>query len=134
MKTTLNLYSPTLQRTAHYYGDVVRAMLFAAGLLMLIGLPYFTQQGLIPLPVFGSIGLILIIGLIAGAINPLQPVVMIINVVVSLVSLLSFEFYAVQSYGDSQWLFFLVNQCLAILFFFTFYYGTKSLRGYLLSK
>lgn len=114
----------------HYYGNVVRAMFFGAGLIMLLGLPYFVNMNLIPVPIFFSVATILLLGLFAGIINPIQPVTIIIDFIVSLAGLLVFENYALASFNANPWAFFLVNQALAILFFVSLYYSTKSLRGY----
>ena len=129
-----DLTTPKRQHIQHYYGDVVRVMFIAAGLLMLISLPYFTDLNLIPVPLFVAVGAILLVSVLAGVMNPLQPVLMFFNLIVSLSGFAIFESYAVESYLANQALFFLVNQLLAALFFFALYYSTKTLRGYFLRK
>lgn len=116
--------------TEHYYGDVVRVMFMGAALLMIIGLPYFTQQGLLPVPLSVSIFGIVVLGVLAGLINPRQTYTIILNFAVALTGLLFFEYYAISNFLDNQTAFFIANQCLAILFFVALYYATKTLRGH----
>lgn len=118
---------------AHYYGDMVRALFLSGAVLMLVSLPFFTN--LIPVPATLAILIILAIGTIAGLTNPRQKLVMILNVSISTIAFMIFEYYATvafRSYSLSN--FFLLNQTLALIFFVAFYYSIKSLRGSLLDK
>lgn len=117
------------QFVPHYHGDVVRVLFFVAGIIMLIGLPFF--KDLIPFSLNISILSILVLGLIAGFTNPRQMWVAIINVLISLAGFIIFEYYAVTSFDPST-LFFWTNQALALIFFLTLYFSTKTLRGFLL--
>lgn len=120
--------------TRHYYGDVVRFLFIAAAIIMLITLPFINQR--LPVPLAFSLIAILMFGLIAGLTSPLQKNTLIINTGVSLVSLVVFEYYAVNSYLKYSALdaLFIVNQLLAIIFFFALYYSTKTLRSKLFEE
>lgn len=118
---------------AHYYGDMVRALFLAGAVVMLVALPFFTN--LLPVPATIAIFIILAVGTIAGLTNPKQKWVMILNVLISTMAFIVFEYYATvafTSYSVSN--FFLLNQTLALIFFVAFYYSMKSLRGSLLDK
>ncbi len=121
--------SPT-HRPAHYYGDRVRRILFAAGMVMAIGLPLFSDKinfGFF-LPVLG----ILALNLFAGLTNPKQVMTILIDLVISFLGLAFFEliayfdFATFQDWGD---MYFWFNQTLAVLFFISLYFSVKTLRG-----
>lgn len=117
----------------HYYGNIVRGLFFAAGLVMLISLP--TYNSALPVPLYVSILAILTIGLIAGLTNPKHLWAAKINVAVAVIGLAVFEYYAVGYYpnpvdADLFW----INQFLALDFFVALYYSTKTLRAMLINK
>jgi len=119
---------------AHYYGDIVRKLFFAAAILMLAGLPFFADR--LPVSTIESLVIIVAIGFFAGLTNPVEPFPAIINTLTSAVAVVVFEYYAVLNYqlnsvGDSL---FLVDQALAIIFLFALYYGTKTLRAMIVDK
>lgn len=118
-----------IERGTHYYGDLVRKLFIVAGMIMIIGLPIFKDS--IPFPIYSSILGILIIGLLAGWTNPVQKWISMADIFISLIGLIIFEYYAIIDFQNSYWIIFPVDQLLAIIFFFSIYYGTKSLRGFL---
>lgn len=119
--------------TKHYYGDVVRFLFLLAAAIMLISLPFLNNN--LPVPLIFSITTILSIGVLAGFTNPLQRTTAIINTGVSAISLVTFEYYAVNYYLDfSLSEMFVVNQILAFIFLFALYYSTKTLRAMLVQK
>jgi hypothetical protein len=113
----------------HYHGDYVRALIFTAGLLMLIGLPYFQNE--INLPIYFSIIAVIILVFLAGLTNPKQVWIAYVDFVVSLLGFSIFEYEAVVGFGSNQPLF-LINQTIALVFFFALYFSTKTLRGFFL--
>lgn len=116
----------------HYYGDIVRRLFIVGALIMLVGLPFFNI--LLPVHVFFSILAIVIITVVAGIMNPIHKTMAIIELFVSIIALLIFEYYAVgyfTSFGRWHPLF-LINQGLAILFFAAVYFSSKTLRGILM--
>jgi len=123
----------------HYYGDVIRIIFVIAGVVMLFMLPFFTV--LIKSPVVISILAILVLAIIAGALNPTQLSVIVLNTLAAVVGCAVFEYYAVSIYispvlSDLELSrqFFWANQILALLFFIAIYLGVKSIRGKVLSK
>ncbi len=120
--------------TRHYYGDVVRFCFLLSAAVMLISLPFLNNR--LPIPVFFSLLAILAIGIFAGVTNPLQKSTAAINLAVSAIALVAFEYYAVKSYlmYSITDLLFIINQLLALIFLFATYYSTKTLRAKLLDK
>jgi hypothetical protein len=119
------------RETPHYYGDIVRVLFLTAGLVMLVSLPFY--HNLTQLPLIISIMIILGMGLLAGLTNPKVIYVIVFDVAISLCALFITEYFAVV-YFHEQILYSLINQGLAILFFISLYYSSKTLRGFFIRK
>jgi hypothetical protein len=99
-----------------------------AGVIMLLTLPFFTS--LIPEPFFFSILAVLMLILLSGLMSPRYKGLVAISMIVSAGAFLIFEYYAIsvsKTLGIES-PFFLINQLLALIFFFATYFGTKSTR------
>ncbi len=118
-----------LKRIPHYYGDVVRIIFVIAGLTMLIFLPIF--KDLVVVPISSVILVIICIDLFAGLTNPLQKWISLVNLIISLSAFIIFESIAVDYFSTSEKLYASVNQFLALLFFLSLYFSTKTFRGFL---
>ena len=117
----------------HYYGDVVRKLFVLAALIMIVTLPFL--EDLLPVPLFVSVIVILGIGIAAGLMNPRQMGIAVFELVVSVVALMVFEYYAVQAFVTNIGeLAFWTNQALAVIFFFALYYSSKTVRGMTLRR
>lgn len=122
----------------HYYGDITRKLFLVAGLIMLIMYPVFSSM--IELPFYASMFATVIVAFLAGLQNPRQRIITIFNTVVAVLGCLMFEYEAVKFYLETapatsyDWLFFIINQGLALIFFFAIYYSSKTLRGALLKE
>ena len=112
---------------SHYYGDAVRKLFLAAGVIMLVALPFFNQ--LLPVSVTTSLLAVLVISVVAGLTNPMQRWVMVLDVLLSLAAALVFEYHGIVGYTTSPLFLFLTNQALAIIFFFALYLSVKTLRS-----
>jgi len=121
---------------AHYYGDTIRGIYIVAGLFMILGYPFFSN--LLGLPIVIPVVAILMLGIFGGLLSPNQSWVMKVNVVISVIALFVFEFYAVQSFNGgirgAGPVFFWGNQILAFLFFIAVYLSVKTVRGVVLKK
>lgn len=115
----------------HYYGRQIRALFIASAIVMLLTLPIF--DGLIPFSGLFSMGMIIIVGFLAGLLSPLARSVVVLCTIASIIGGVTFEYEAISAFwrinGALEFWFFAVNQLLAILFFFALYYGSKTLRG-----
>jgi uncharacterized membrane protein len=111
----------------HYYGDTIRRLFIFAAAFMLVSLPIL--QASVPFPLYISIIAILVIIACAGFIAPPQKFVIIMDMVVSVIAVIVFEYYAVRSYLSGNSSFFGANEILAITFFIAIYYATKTVRG-----
>ena len=104
----------------HYYGRLVRKFFLFGGIVMLVSLPFFSN--IIPGNPKISLFAIVAIGLAAGLINPLMRLAVLFNVLVSIVAMVTFEYEAIILYSSVssavEWLFFGINQILALNFFF----------------
>ncbi len=111
----------------HYYGDIVRRLFLAAGVVMIFSLPFVYQ--FIPLPFILSILTIFGVVFFAGLLSPIQRWLIVHNVMISAGPFILFEFYAVSAYLAADESFFLVNQVLALIFIFALYFSSKTVRG-----
>lgn len=118
----------------HYYGDTVRRLFIFAAVVMLVGLPFFADR--LSAPLVLVLFAILLVALFAGLTNPRQQWVAVLNIGISLIVLIVFEYYAIMFYaeGGSFQLLFWIVQVLAVSFLFALYFSVKMLRGMLLSK
>lgn len=122
---------------SHYHGDIVRVVFLIAAFIILFTLPTF--QSLLNIPILTSIIVILILGVAAGLTNPLKKWSATINVVISVVGFLIFEYSAVLLYqgqidSTKNVAFFLTNLILGLLFLISLYFSVKTLRGELITK
>ena len=116
--------------TSHYYGDVVRVLLLAAGAIVLVFSP--SHPDLMPLGTFPVVIIALLSVLLAGLTSPKQTWVMFANAAVSAVGVVFFEYIAIlqyQSVQSIQDIVFVLQQLIAVIFFFALYYASKTLRG-----
>lgn len=118
----------------HYYGDIVRYLFLAAGIIMLITLPLF--QSLIETPLMVSITGIAVLGIAAGLTNPQQVVSAVVNFVISIVGFITFAYSATTSFQGKieNDKFILTNIILAAIFIFAIYFSMKTMRSRLLNK
>ena len=114
----------------HYHGDIVRVVFFIAGLIMIVGLPLFKEE--INFPIYFSIFATMVLVILAGLTNPKQMWIAYLNLVVSLVGFVIFEYEAATKFDDLTSSFFIINQILALLFFTALYFSVKTLRGFYL--
>ena len=124
--------------TYNYYGDKIRGLFMIAGVLMVIGLPFFAK--IIDLPVTISIIAFLALAILGGFLNPIQKWIIILDSVVSVLAFAGFEYYAVHTYVNmtpntpiEMW-FFWFNQIFAVLFFIAIYLSMKTVRGRLMAE
>lgn len=118
---------------AHYYGDVVRKLFFAAAIVMLAGLPFFSDR--LPVTTIWSLVAIVTIGFLAGLTNPVKQPPAWINTITAAIAVFIFEYFAVmtyQSYGSDM--LFWSDQLLAILFLVALYFSTKTLRAMMIEQ
>lgn len=120
------------QRTylRHYYGDIVRRLFLAGGVVLLVLIPW--QKDIFPVGSFGLIFLVIIFAIIAGLTNSRKRWIATLNVVTAALALLIFGYFAIDAYTreeDKFSIFFIARQILALLFFFALYYSAKTLRG-----
>ncbi len=116
---------------AHYYGDIVRKLFLAAGLIMIATIPFFTELTGVPFTI--SIIAVTLMAFLAGLQSPNKFWVTRINTVASAIGFGLFQYKAIIYYLAStpetiSWLFFVVNQLLAVLFFISLYYSAKTIR------
>ncbi len=116
----------------HYYGNIVRRLFIAGGVIMLATIPSF--KTLLPVPSFVSVFAILLVGLAAGITNPMQKWAMALNSIIASILFFVFEYRAITKYDDVSDTLFLITEVLAVIFFFAVYYSTKTVRALYLKE
>lgn len=116
---------------AHYYGDIVRKLFLGASITMICTGPFFTD--LIGTSFIIPIVAVMIMAFLAGLQSPNKNWVTRVNTIVAAVGCGLFQYKAISYYIAStpytiSWLFFTVNQLLAVLFFIALYYSSKTMR------
>lgn len=119
------------KRHPHYYGDLVRKHLFFAAFVIMIAALIDTElrNFYIFLGLFGVVGLTVL----AGLTDPKKRGVMFIDVLISAVMFLIFEYFAIQAYiryENFTYNVFFFRQLIAIVYLVTLYYSTKTMRYY----
>ncbi|OGY35205.1 MAG: hypothetical protein A3D99_00850 [Candidatus Andersenbacteria bacterium RIFCSPHIGHO2_12_FULL_45_11] len=120
---------PRPEALNHYYGDTVRKLFVVSGIIMLASLPFFNTY--LPVPAYISLFAVVVIALVSGFTNPMQRWATMLDILVSLIACVTFEYSSVVGYGIIPPALFWINQLLALLFFIALYYSTKSYRGIL---
>lgn len=111
----------------HYYGHIVRKLFLVVGTIMLLSLPLFNSA--ISMSTLLLVAAILTVSILAGLTNPMQFAIVIADIIVSIVGLLVFEFHAITNIGQVSVILLMIDQVLALTFFFALYYSTKTIRG-----
>lgn len=115
----------------HYYGDTVRQLFLAAGIIIALSIPFFAH--LIPVPNLISLAVVLVLVFLAGYTSPRKKMVIMIDVLTSALAILVFGNHAslIWSSNHKDWhstIFFWMLITLVIIFIFAFYYSVKSFR------
>lgn len=119
----------TIPRHPHYYGDLIRKQLFfAAFIIMIAALVDHELQSLYLL--FGLFGVVAFT-VLAGLTSRNNRAILAIEVLVSAIMFLIFEYYAIVAYSKyhdfSEGAFFF-RQLIAVIFLIILYYSTKTTR------
>lgn len=117
-------------RPLHYYGDIVRKLFFLAGLMLVVIIPI--DRELLSFYLIFGIALIMILVIVAGFTSPVHKWAIIIDVVISSLSFLFFEYVSLARFielDSSIDGIFIFRQSLAIIFVFSLYFATKTFRG-----
>jgi hypothetical protein len=118
----------------HYYGDIVRKLFLAAGVLMLATLAIFSSLITVSLPF--SVAAIIVLAFLSGLESPNHKTIVMINTMAAAIGCGFFQYTAVQYYlssttsMDIDWAYFAVNQALAFIFFIALYYSSKTVRAW----
>jgi Zn-dependent protease with chaperone function len=143
MDTHLNKVSPAPHATHrhgvvyHYYGDVVRRLFLAGGVVILSTLPFVWSIS----PILTLLGALIVVGLVfqAGVTTPSKEWTAYANTIISGIALVVFEYSAIFNYirydrGGAYVALFYFAQALAVIFFFAMYFASKTMRAMILNE
>lgn len=113
----------------HYYGNLIRKNFFFAGFIIMMAalLDSELRSFYLFVGLFGVVG----VTILAGLTSPRKRAIMLIDVLVSAIMFLIFEYFAIAAYARyenfSDNVFFL-RQLIAVIFLVALYYSTKTMR------
>ncbi|MBI5400576.1 MAG: hypothetical protein HZB12_00455 [Candidatus Yonathbacteria bacterium] len=119
------------KRHPHYYGDLIRKHLFFAAFVIMLAalLDSELRNFYLFVGLFGVVGMTVL----AGLTSPQKRGVVFIDVLVSAIMFLIFEYFAINAYtryeNFSNSVFFF-RQLIAVVYLIVLYYSTKTLRYY----
>lgn len=123
----------------HYYGDIVKRLFLAAGIIIVFSTPLFFH--LVPKLMVVVFSLIVAVAfiLLAGYTSPLKKRVVELDIISSVLAIILFGISAFLAWraDHPDWhrvFFFLLLSGLGLIFIFALYYSVKSLRGMSSSK
>ncbi len=123
---------PSHPHVPHYHGDTIQILFLIGGIIILATLPFFKnllQIGTGFLPVF------VVLLVLGGAIvNPFQRWVVTIDLVISAVAVILFEYAAVVGFGHDNFFLSVTRQVIAIVFLFALYYSGRTLRAMIMHQ
>ncbi len=125
-------YGNNDSKPEHYYGDVVRAIFLAAGIVFLITM--VRDREFLSFYLVVGVLSVLALTILAGLTNPRSKKIIKIDAAVSVIMFLLFEYLAIAGYSDAPGFtdsVFFLRQALAVLFLIALYFSTKTLRGML---
>lgn len=114
----------------HYYGDIVRR-LFLAGVFIWIAVLPFAETLNTKAIIIAVVGMLVFV-VAAGLTSPVKYFTAILNIIISLVAVVAFEWWAVNLYApvSAGGFLFWIYQLLTINFLFALYYSVKTLRDW----
>jgi len=127
----MDTYNDRVEKTPkHYYGDIVRRLIFSAGILVML-LAIFDEDLLSFYLLFGVVA-VLVIVFLAGFTSPRQKWAILVDLLVSSVGFLMFEYFAISRYLSVDTIFdtvFFLRQLTAFVFITAVYFSAKTIRS-----
>lgn len=122
---------PPAKRHPHYYGDLIRKQLFFAAFVIMLAalLDKELRNFYLFVGLFGVVG----ITVLAGLTSPQKRGVVFIDVLVSALMFLIFEYFAINAYiryESFTYNIFFFRQLIAVVYLIVLYYSTKTMRYY----
>ncbi len=118
---------PARNKIAHYYGDTVRQLFLAGGIMILVVMPFYNN--IVPMnPTIVTL-FVVTIALAAAATTNTKKSIIVFDTVLSAVTLIMFETYSIVYYLNDGMFLLLIRQGIALIFLFALYYSAKTLRA-----
>lgn len=123
---------PGKKKAKHYYGDTVRQLFLAGGIIILVAMPFYNTI----IPADPTLVTVLVVALaLAAAITTRGKMwIMLVNSIISAMFIIMFETYSVIYYIDDGTVLLLIRQAISLIFLFALYYSVKTLRAMFLHQ
>ncbi len=129
---THDLRKPTvLKKIVRYFGNQVSRLLLVAGLLIIVTHPFFKSSlssTFLPITLLSVVVLVFL----AGFTSSKYKWIMFVDIGASAVGFIVFSYQAIVTYNNDStyYAFFLINLVISLLFLFAFYFGVKTIKGW----
>ncbi len=127
--------APTgFKKIVRYFGNQVSRLLLVASLLIIVTHPFFKSSlssTFLPITLLS----VVILVFLAGFTSSKYKWVMFVDAGASAVGFVVFSYQAILAYNDgsTNYAFFLINLVISILFLFAFYFGVKTIKGWMVN-
>lgn len=116
----------------HYHGDAVRIIMVAIGVLLILTTPF---SGAITLPsILLTLGIVLLLVILAGLTNPHSMTIMSINALVVTIAAVAYEVMAIQAYQTEAWLMLVTREFIVFLCLLALYFSVRTIRAMMMHK
>jgi hypothetical protein len=116
----------------HYYGDSVRTMFICCAVVYTFAMPLFGN--LIPSTTGISIGIVLVLVLLAGITSPMMKWLMFINAAIAAIGIYLLQSAAIFFFDTESKVLFTLRELGVLFLLFAFYYSVKSFRSMMTHK
>lgn len=120
-----------LKKVIQYFGNQISRLLLLAGMLIVITHPFFKSSlssTFLPITLLSVMALVFL----AGFTSSKYKWIIFVDTVASAIGFLVFSYQAIINYHDAStyYAFFLINLVISLLFLFAFYFGVKTIKGW----
>ncbi len=129
-------YKPIgFKKVIRYFGNQVSRLLLVAGLLIIVTHPFFKSSlssTFLPITLLA----VVVLTFLAGFTNSKHKWIIVVDVIASAIGFVVFSYQSIINYNDGStyFAFFFINLVISLLFLFAFYFGVKTIRGWILNN
>ena len=125
-------YNGTGETVSHYYGDFVREFLLGGAVVMLFTAPFYADELRAELPIEVITAVILVA--LAAMTSPWKKSILVADAIAAGVVTIVYQIWALNGYGTTTNVIFVLREAISIIFLFAFYFSVKTVRAMVLHQ
>src|SRR3989338_4115155 len=125
-------YPTSGETVAHYYGDFVREFLLGGAVVMLLTAPFYADELRAELPIEVITAVILVA--LAAMTSPWKKSILVADAIAAGVVTIVYQIWALNGYGTTTNVIFVLREAISIIFLFAFYFSVKTVRAMVLHQ